>query len=170
MTKTRDGRIRGFTLIELIVVLVIIAMLSGLVVLSVGSTMDRHRLSQAVETIEAFDMRLRREARAWRQPISAKVNTQSKTMVVPQADGSERLFQLHQRVDVLSWRLATRRSGGRQVEIAVDGDGRSSSYVVELGGGKSRVWLVVLGGSGQTFVTPRQDEARGLLTLLESEK
>ncbi len=152
MTNRRDHRNRGFTLIELIVVLVIIAVLSGLVMLSVGSTMDRHRLHQAVETIETFDMRLRREARAWRQPIRASVDTHSKVLTVPLADGNERVFRLPQRVDVLSWRLATQRSGGQQLAIAVDGDGRSPSYVVELGSGKLRLWLVVLGGSGQTFV------------------
>lgn len=155
----------AFTLIELIVVLVILAMLSSLAMLSVGNIMDKHQLSQAAETIEIFDMRLRREARTNRQPISATLDSVNKTLVLPQADGSERIFRLPSRVQIKSWRIAGKRGAESLMRLPVKGDGRSPSYAIELARGKNTIWVVILGGSGQVSMLDNTRDVSRLMSL-----
>jgi prepilin-type N-terminal cleavage/methylation domain-containing protein len=47
----------GFTLVELVIVIVIMAILASIAAVSLGGTIDRYRMSQAAEVIERFDAR-----------------------------------------------------------------------------------------------------------------
>lgn len=163
MTASRSA----FSLVELIVVLVILAMISSIAVLSVGNTIDRHLISTASETIEVFDARLRREARAFRQPITASFNGITGELVFPQSDSSEAAFRLPRRVKVASLLTSESRANRSELILTVGTDGRSTSYAVELEKGESTQWLVVLGGSGQVV---RRKDKRSVDELLQLER
>lgn len=158
-------RALGFTLIELIVVLVIMGLLSSLAIVSVSHTIDRNQLAAAAETIEIFDARLRREARSYRQPITAVIDVARNQMVFPQADGTQARFSLPSRAEIESVRSSVSRGGSNRLSLNVDIDGRSASYLIEIRTGSAAKFLVVLGASGQMVVETNRRAALAMLAL-----
>ena len=66
---------RGFTLIELVIVLVILALMAAAATISVRGATTRARLARAVIVLEQFDLAMRREARWRRQSVAGEINT-----------------------------------------------------------------------------------------------
>jgi len=160
----------AFTLIELLVVLVVMSLLATLTVLAFSGTMDRYRLSRAVEIVEMFDAFIRREARATQQPQFASIHRRLGELTRAQtAHHPSRTFVLPSRVEIAELRmidtLGQRVRGGDVTKFGVAASGRTATYALQLRRGNQSRWLVVMGVSGQVVALEEASEVDALLSL-----
>ncbi|MEM9587059.1 MAG: prepilin-type N-terminal cleavage/methylation domain-containing protein [Planctomycetota bacterium] len=151
---------RAFTLLEMVVALLIIAILASVSVLSFRGSIDRHRLEQGVDLVARFDARLRRESIRANQPIRATIRRDRGEFVIPDRGVS---WALPGPVALDAFRVASQVSARQSVELASDRFGQSASYAVKLRAGKFHQWLVVLGGSGQVIRVSDEDQVESYL-------
>jgi prepilin-type N-terminal cleavage/methylation domain-containing protein len=169
MRKFQPRGRTAFTLIEVVIVVVIMAILATLAVVSLGGIIDRYQLSRAIEAIEMFDARARRDARCGRQPVQATIQpSKRRLMIAPSGNESDRqatLFHLPGSVDIKEFRLRRQVAAGRDLEIQFNREGWSPTYAVQLQRGNMSRWLVVLGISGQVIELDNGGEVDEILSL-----
>lgn len=158
--RAETRRRKGFTLIELVVVIAIIALLSTLAVMSLRGTIDRYHLSQAVQTVELSDASARRLARATDQMVVATIDRHHNRWRI-----GDRSFQIPTAVEIESIALGRRAIAGSEVDIDYSRDGWSPTYALQLKRGEIEQWIVVLGASGQVVSVRDRGEADALLRL-----
>ncbi len=155
---------RAFTLIELVVVMIVLALLSSLVVFSLRGTMDHHQLSRAVETFEIFDARARRDARSAQAQVLATIDrNRGRLTVGDRRDGAT--YHLPRQVEIAEIRLRRGSAVGSSMSIDVGRQGQTPTYAVCFQRGKTSRWLVVLGLSGQVIALDDQEEVDEILSL-----
>lgn len=160
----------AFTLIELVVVIAIIALLTTLAVMSSSSMMDRYQLSRAVEAVEMFDARARREASSLSQPVDATIQPARRRLLVasPTRTSQRRplaQFNLPRSVEIAELRLRRRVAARGDLELQFNRAGVSPTYALQLKRGEMSRWLVVLGFSGQIVALEDEREVDELLSL-----
>ncbi len=149
----------AFSLIELVIVIVLMAILAGLASIPVRSAITRSQLSHAVEMIERFDLALRTTARQQRQTVQGTID-RSKGKLTLQDPSSVRSFQLPKRVRLKSVRIAGGTAFGL---ITATSSGATPTYAFELVAGETTRWIVLVGGSGQVI---RDADATLVTTLM----
>ena len=149
-------RVAGFTLVELSVVLILIALLTAAVTVSGKDVIQRARGKSAEETIRHVD----RLARSWARRFGGEaIEIDISRDVFTATSNSKARGGLTERflpgpeTDIESVQVFGRgrgiRSSGR-VEIGIDADGRSDSYSLTLRERSGeRVRLLLSGLSGQ---------------------
>lgn len=160
---SNDLRRNAFTLIELVVVIVIMSLLATLAVISFGGTIDRYQLGRAMETIEMFDARARRDARTLRQPVQTTIDRNDKRLVIHSREESSR-YRLPRTVEIRDIRIPRRAVVGGDFEIEFNREGRSVTYAIELGRGDMTRWMLVLGASGQVLTITDEREVDEILS------
>lgn len=158
---------RAFTLVELTVVLLLMAVLAGVVAVSFAASVRTARLEDVIRQIESFDHLARDEAVRFDRPVARAFRVSQGALV--------RLDPAAQDEGTVIWRLG---STVRIDRVMVEGDGAadrdatvrysrlgySPTYAVQLSDTKgNRRWLVVAGLSGSTRVTNDEMEVRHIL-------
>ena len=164
MASDRPNPRFAFTLIELVVVVVIIALLSSLAVMSFGGTMDRYALNRAAETVQSFDSRARRDARTSRTAVTGTIERRRDTFRLGQGRQAPE-FHLPRAVNIADIRVDRRAVSAAEVQLQFNSDGVSPSYAVQLQRGESSLWMVVLGVSGQVVTLQSEREVNAILAL-----
>lgn len=156
----------AFTLIELVVVIVIMAILSTIAAMSLSGTMGKYDLTRAAETIERVDANARRQARVTHALVELSIDRGKKRLTVD-AGGTARdaTYKLPGRVTISNIRLHRRIVAGNTFAIEVSDAGQSPTYAVELTRGKMKRWLIIIGASGQVFPAESEDEVDALFAL-----
>ncbi|MDZ4853063.1 MAG: type II secretion system protein [Pirellulaceae bacterium] len=165
MTRCRSG----FTIIELMVVVLIMGIMAGLAVLSVQGHIDRARWTQSIEQIEHLDRMGRIFARRDVSPYTLTFS-RSKHKVELRATGANaprkslRECKLPKSFSFSSFQKNQERILGDKLEIEFSSSGQSSSYAVAIQAstGPSQ-WFVTLGLSGQQI---RLENAKDVAALL----
>jgi prepilin-type N-terminal cleavage/methylation domain-containing protein len=152
----------GFTLIELVVVIVILGIMAAVAVLSLGGTTDRYQLSQAELVWQSFDAQARRHARTSHRTIEATIQRSRGQL---QIDSLSKTFQIPSSVEIKKVRVHHRGAGRSQIDLQFDREGTSPTYAVQLQRGKLTKWLVVLGISGQVCTFDTEREVNEVLAL-----
>jgi len=146
-------RARGFTLIELTVVILILAILAAVVTVRLDGPAARARMSDAVDRLAAMDTLARTLAQVRDVPLRLIMDLSEDTLRATDAAGRD---------DVASacalpgnFRIgAVRTSGGERtagrVDIPVSPLGLAPTYAVQLEGpGHRKQWILVAGLSGE---------------------
>jgi type II secretion system protein H len=167
MSKSRTSS-GGFTLVELVAVLTIVAIFAGAASLSLRGPRQAARLESAVERLTMVDRQLREHARHYGRSeqlticpntgrIAAVAHDGRKTPIAP--------FQLDGRV-IEQVAIGERRSDCDEVTIDYTGQGRSATFAVRLRGpeGKSH-WLLFAGATGQMVRIEDEKTVEELLSL-----
>ncbi|MCS7465532.1 type II secretion system GspH family protein [Stieleria sp. ICT_E10.1] len=141
--------IRGFSLIELIVVLVLMAVIASLATLSVRGVIARQRLGRAVEVIEQFDTALRRSARDQRRQVAGVIDRARARMTVDPSGDPSRTYTLPRQVSIDAIRFGPVQRSAAGAQVIANADGSSPSYALRLASGDTRRWIFLVGGSGQ---------------------
>ena len=136
----------AFSLIELIVVMLILAMLAGMAAYSMRGAVARQRLASGVERVQQFDLALRRSARAQRKLAMGRIDRSGGQLLLKSPDGKTRRFRLPGRVEIESFRIAGR---GSDSTITARRDGSTATYAIQLAAGDARIWVLFAGGTGQ---------------------
>jgi len=156
----------GFTLLELVIVMIILGLLSTIAVTSLSGTLDNYKLTQATEVIQRFDAYARRQAANRRQPVHITVQRlRNQLQVGASTDRERRLFRLPSGVSIGETLFRRKTIASGNFEIRFDQDGGSPSYAMELTRGKRSQWIVVLGGSGQILQMNQRGEVNEILSL-----
>ena len=160
---------RAFTLVELLVVMIIVAMLSGLVVYSVKGHVDAAAVMRFADRLDTLDRRLRVEARRCEHPISIEFDRARNTISVEsvtdlQSTGIRSRIKLPKHVQIDSVRSGQSVGSNRSASLKINQRGQSPNYAIGLvTSAGSRVWLVTLGMSGQHLRCKTEGEVNALL-------
>ena len=166
LTRKPNDRARrrshGFTLVELIAVLVIAAIVAGMVVLSVRSHLARAKMTAACELLQACDSNVRHVARAHGTGLALQILAGKSSIRMP--NGQVRSLGRGVSIDRLWTPRAAANSG--TLHVVMSPTGQSDTYAVRLNAGeKVTRWLVVLGASGQCLQFKREKDVRQLLSI-----
>lgn len=108
--RFRNRTIRGFTLIEIVVVLVLVAMLASAVAMSAGGMLNNATQEEAVAQIDSLDSEARRTAKRLGRTVELHIDSETKqfTLRDPQKPSSPPLgsYRLPHAFEITqSWRL-----------------------------------------------------------------
>lgn len=161
-------RCSGFTLIELVFVIMIMAIMSGFAVLSLRGHIDRARWTRSIEQLENMDRLGRIAARSEQTPYRLSFQ-RTKRKVELRAIGPNAA-----RNRVREWKLPNgiqfgsfrdRASGNRSEEMSIEinPSGQSRSYAVSIKAASGpEQWLVTLGLSGQHIPMEKSDDVAAM--------
>ncbi|NND99092.1 MAG: prepilin-type N-terminal cleavage/methylation domain-containing protein [Pirellulaceae bacterium] len=159
----------AFTLVELLVVMVLVAALSGIAIYSVQGHIDGASLADAADRLETFDRQIRARARQDGQPITFSFNPLQESVSVkgPQSLRSgemPREIKWNSKVQVGRVRLGNGPATQNTLPLTVNGRGQSKNYAVQLvSKSGASTWLITLGLSGQQLRCKTEDEVDALL-------
>lgn len=160
---------QAFTLLEMVVVLIILAIVSTGVFLSVASSSDRYKVQLAADQVVLLDSKARNIAASTERPIQMVFRPRKETIelkIVDAGTGAEQILdsrKIPMSVDVsrLFIRGAGRSFRDRQV-IEISPLGQSVDYALELKTKRLDRVVAMMGGSGQQI---RLDSQKHLIRL-----
>jgi prepilin-type N-terminal cleavage/methylation domain-containing protein len=167
-------RLTGFTLVELLSVLVVVGLLTGMVSWRLHGSLQRVRLRQSLERIEGLDRQARAEARRSSRTVRLEIDPTDGRLLLdkgePSPGGRSRRSTkgvsvvLPSDVGIREVKVAARGTVRRDVVLAVSPLGQSLSYAVELATARAgNGWVVVLGRTGQIVRLQSEGEVDALL-------
>lgn len=151
----------GFTMIEVIVASVILALIAGMIAYSVRGRVRNVRLVQAREQIAAIDRVARDLARDSGAGVSLEFDDRDNTIRVVANRKTHKTVKL----SVPLGDVRTGRKKLRDDRLVISPLGQSATYAVEFEGDDDSAWLVVSGLSGQPFATNDWEQVDALLRL-----
>ena len=160
---------RGFTLIEVMITMLIMAIISGIAVMSLQGHINQARWTRSFEQIEELDRTARVFARRDASPYlitfsRSKRSVELHAMGINASSKSVRSFKLPTPFQFDSFRKNTLTSSGESFAVEIAGNGQSASYAIAVGAPSgSPQWLVTLGFSGQQI---RMEEAKDVAAML----
>lgn len=148
-------RRRGFSLIELALVLAIVAVAAGMVALGARGTLGQLGMETCVDGVTAFDRATRRLATEHDRPLRLVVDLAANRLRRTDAEGRRGLgepLRMANGYRVAEVRLPGRRMTSGTVAVSVSARGVTPSYAVRLNGpGGRRRWVAVAGLTGQVW-------------------
>jgi prepilin-type N-terminal cleavage/methylation domain-containing protein len=157
---------RAFSLIELSLVLLIIAIAAAAVTLRVQGPMGHARMRDAVDAIGQFDRTTRQAARAQDRPLWLTVDLAAGTIRRVTDSGREADGAVLSLPDGFAMeRLLVRgqETGDSARALTCSRSGLVPTYALLLRGGGERRWLVVAGLTGELLEVAGEGEARELV-------
>ena len=159
--RLRIRRRSAFTMIEVIVACVILAMIAGMIALSVNGRVRKVRLVQAREQIAEIDRVARDLAISSGKGVSVEFDSRRNTVSVVANRRKHKTVKLPVPLgDVRAGRKRLRDRG-----LVISPLGQSATYAVEFEGEDESDWLVISGLSGQPFATNDWEQVNALLRL-----
>jgi prepilin-type N-terminal cleavage/methylation domain-containing protein len=147
------SRRSGFTLIELMAVLVLIGLISATAVVRFGGTTQRAQFEWSLERLIASDALLRTHGATSGQPgwLEFEIGTGH----VERACGAKRDassgIELGAGVRISRFLAARRHAEMGKVEVAYDPYGHSETFAIEIEGSNNQsAWILFAGLTGQT--------------------
>ena len=164
---------RGFTLLELIVVLLLVALVSAMVVVRWSGLHRGPAMESAVSQLEFLDAHMRRYAQMRRQQCSMSIDLSS-NLVRKQyhaaSNKNPRWESLGANIRILDVDGPSVFKQGNKVEIVYQADGSTRSFGLELSGpGEQRAYLLVAGVSGQVTRFDESVKYKNAQRLLKKE-
>jgi len=169
--QQRGRNHRGFTLVELLVVIALIGLLAGLTMTRMGSVTHRARLQAEVERLAALDGALR--SHAARHAAACRLKLDLDAGEIERVSGGEdriaRTLALSGAVRLSRFLSATRDTGHGTIHVDYSPQGTSESFALQLqvGDGESR-WLLFAGVTGQITEWEEQRDVERILHTLHS--
>ncbi len=162
---------RGFTLLELLVVVALLALVTATVTMRLGHTMGPAALGQAVSEWEFADQQLRVKASRSGKPVALGVEIGTNRLECEfDKDMPPAARSLGSHVRLTKYLSSTEEISYGPLAIRYTDRGASRTYAVELTGGRRlRRWLVVAGITGQITEVADEKAAREILQVLSPE-
>jgi prepilin-type N-terminal cleavage/methylation domain-containing protein len=142
-------RARGFTLIEMMAVIIIIALLSTAAALSFSHTLAAARAREAFGQVQSLDASARQFARRWGRTIQIVLDLSNRTLARRERNVNTFVTSLPSGCRIDEVRMSSRRESVGEVSIECSANGLSRTYAVHVVGPQLDQWLVFAGLSGQ---------------------
>jgi prepilin-type N-terminal cleavage/methylation domain-containing protein len=161
----RVGTFRGFTLIETMLAVLLLALLASAAALSFSRPIAAARLDDAVELVHVFDANTRIAAR---NGHGSRLTLNLATNTLERRDGAERAEATFATPLPTGCRIAAVRIGPDsvkqgEVDLDVSALGLSRSYAVQLAGPTEDRWLVFAGLSGEMVTVADESTVSNML-------
>lgn len=172
MKRTERPRVGdGFTLLELAVVLVLLALLAGVATMRLALPYRQARLGDVVQRIRVMDEQVRFRAARCDQAVWLVCDFDSNA-ICAEVSGDERVAHLRcvlpRAIALGRVRLVGRIHDGGRMTIPVAADGQTASYAVRLDvGQRPGPWLFFAGISGQMTVLESETDVDELFAFPE---
>ena len=164
MREKNLPRPHGFTLVELMIVLVVMALLSASAVTMVRQPLANARRQQSISRVRSLDALARERARQEskvrlvfdpQRNTARLIDAQDREIGSPlQLLGNDRFLSL----------LGTKNGSGPSRSVGYGRFGTSASFAVQLGSEpRQSEWLLVLGMTGQSYVINDEETVRAIL-------
>lgn len=165
----------GFTLYELLAVMVLMAILAGTVGISVRGHVSNAQLEAFLDRLETFDGRARAEARRLHQPVTLAFDSDeqraSRTQGGFAGAATERTCAVPRGVEIAQMKTTSQVSARGSLRIALSPLGQTDTYALRLEASSGRsVWLVVLGASGQCLRFDKENDVEEIFALQRGAK
>jgi len=162
--------VRGFTLLEMTAVLMVMALVAAAVTLSLAATQRRASAADAVEDLVRFDQLARCFARRQGRPVRLAVDLRANRLLRADAaggqEGHETACPLGASFTLGEAVLAGRRIAEGRTALWVSDRGYSPTYALRLDGPSLRRWILFAGPTGQVSVLDDEKEFRETLDLV----
>ena len=158
----------GFTLIEIIAVIAIMAILSGAAVLSLAHTASQHSFEAVQQELQQIDSLARSAARQGGHAQQIVFDLNNNAILWPQSDTGTPLTMMRlPEADQLQVRTADDTISRGQVPIDYSPLGYSQTYALGLTRKDRSDWMIVAGLSGGVFWTTSNDHVDAIFQSLE---
>lgn len=151
----------GFTLIEVTIVCVLLAMIASIAAISLSGRVSAANRRNAIERIEAADRLARQLARTTGLPSTLKFDEADNEIHVLVNRRVQRTFRLSDGIVIESVRQ--QRSRSRDVQVSPLGQSLTYAVAVSQRKDQQAQWVVVAGVSGHTMRTENAEQADALL-------
>jgi type II secretion system protein H len=162
------ARRRGFTLIEIAVCLVILALLAAVAVVSLHSLRYAAQLEDVVNRIGQLDRHTRDYAALYGRPSQLIIDLDKNRFTANRAAGQTtpglRLPGAYELTDL--W-LPGRKITDGQLAVPYSAQGRTETFALRIAGpGDTYTWLIVAGMTGQVTLQENQDVVEKIMDNL----
>ncbi len=165
---------RAFSLVEVALVLLILAILAAAVTLEVRAPLARIGMRAVLDEIAAFDRLTRVFAREHDRPVRLVVALAAGRIRRTDEGGRDPLgeaLKLPSGYRIAGLRLAGRRINSGSVAVSCSARGLTPTYAVRVDGpGGRRQWILVAGLSGQITELDNETEVEDILLALEARR
>ncbi len=159
---------RGFSLVEMLIVLLILAVVAGAVVLRIGPKPGRAALADITDRVLFFDHNSRVLTRQRGEPINMVFNLAVCSARCEDKNGKrlvENSMELPARCSIAKLMTAGRQFTSSSVSIHCSPLGLSPSYAVLLEAGDWRQWVLISGLTGQPTKVQDEKQVKAILQL-----
>lgn len=167
-----SGR-RGFTLIEIMAVVVIMAIFATAAVVTLGGTLAGARMQDAVYRVKHFDATSRSFAQKFARPTEMVYDLTGGRFYRAKTDDRSDVSaagRMPQRIAIDRVLVGRDSYPSGEAVVACSSDGRTPSYAVLLKGAGRERWLVFSGISGYVTETEDESEVLDMFDLLRRPK
>jgi prepilin-type N-terminal cleavage/methylation domain-containing protein len=164
------GARAGFTLIEIVIAVLIMALLATAAALSFDRPLNRARTLEAIEQVRYLDASSRDFARRFGRSVEIAFDLSENRLERREGAGHEAAYG----VNVASpMRVEAVWTGREQIEdgevmIAVSAKGLSQTYAVKLNGPEGVRWVLVSGVSGESAVYGDDEQVRAIFAKISA--
>ena len=156
----------GYTLIELMVVLVIIALILGVVAVNLKASFRAGRLEDAVGALELLDQQTRSHARRHRKSARFEFG-RSSVKVTRETRATSSTVNLANGIHIDRFRASSRQADGSEKIVDISIQGQSPTYAVRLRTNSGHAtWLLFAGVTGHCLQTDNEREIQEIFTRL----
>ena len=159
----------GFTLFELVAVVVVIAILAGTVAFSVRGHVANAKFETFLDRLETFDGQVRRDARRRRGFTTLLFDLHERRIyqeVRGAPTGSGRAIAVPAAVDIERIMTRSGLSDSGVLRVPISPLGHTDTYALRLRASSGReVWMVVLGATGQCLKLDRESDVAAMLSF-----
>ncbi|MHC4716353.1 MAG: pilus assembly FimT family protein [Planctomycetota bacterium] len=170
LPRSRASGALGFTLTELIAVLLVMGLAAGAVALSVGRTRGTGRMADAVDRLMDFDGRTRQRAIRSGKPVQVVFDLAGNRVFARAGggtdEGPEDELILGEGVELGKVVLAGGSTDRSRVAIWCSARGSAPTCAVRLDGRPGRTWLLFAGPTGQVVRTDDEAQITQAMALL----
>ena len=156
----------GFSLLELMVVLVLMTVIVSAVAISFRGPVRDTQMTTAIATLRSLDHRMR---------YSATNSNERKLMVLDLKKGvfeseqnQTRLIHLPRSVSIKKVYVSSRDFSSERLQLPYFQDGSSLTWAVLLDNGSRRQWILFAGRSGQVLTPANEDEVASIFDVLRT--
>jgi prepilin-type N-terminal cleavage/methylation domain-containing protein len=158
---------RGFSLVELTLVLLLLALVAGAVTLRVQGPLRRSRMQDALDQVRGFDRLARHFAAEQDRPIRLVIDLDTQKFWRAEKGKDAPLgsvFELPSGVAVTKVRLGSEELAAGRVELPCSRAGLTPSYALCVSGPKNDLrWLLFSGLTGESSELDNEQSVRDIL-------
>jgi type II secretion system protein H len=151
----------GFTLIELMVVIVLVGLMAAIASVPIADQIDQSRLDGAIDRIVQADQAERTSVRTSPQPGQAMLDSTRRSM---QFLSSSKRVEFGRTIQIAEVLVVGNNAAMSPIVYSQTGQSRTYAIRLQTARGASK-WLMIIGNTGQTLIRKDANEIRKLFAL-----